>query len=102
MKIYLDMDGTLVDFVSQVNKCGFWRKDKENKVDWKKVKAMGSSYGGFQKIDNLKEFLATHHGLLIRDASNFEGLDAGYFRIAVQTAEEDDQMIKAITEWIES
>ena len=54
------------------------------------------------RADNLKEFLATHHGLLIRDASNFEGLDAGYFRIAVQTAEEDDQMIKAITEWIES
>ena len=44
MKIYLDMDGTLVDFVSQVNKCGFWRKDKENKVDWKKVKAMGTLF----------------------------------------------------------
>ena len=42
--IYLDMDGTLVDFVSQVNKCGFWRKDKENKVDWKKVKAMGPRF----------------------------------------------------------
>ena len=44
MKIYLDIDGTLVDFVSQVNKCGFWRKDKENKVDWKKVKAMGPRF----------------------------------------------------------
>ena len=42
--IYLDMDGTLVDFVSQVNKYGFWRKDKENKVDWKKVKAMGPHF----------------------------------------------------------
>lgn len=44
MKIYLDMDGTLVDFVSQVTKYGFWRKDKENKVDWKKVKAMGPRF----------------------------------------------------------
>ena len=26
MILYLDMDGTLVDFVSQVNKHGFWRK----------------------------------------------------------------------------
>ena len=43
-KLYLDMDGTLVDFVSQVNKYGFWRKDKENKVDWKKVKAMGPRF----------------------------------------------------------
>ena len=41
MKLYLDMDGTLVDFVSQVNKHGFWRKDKPEKVDWKKVIAMG-------------------------------------------------------------
>ena len=38
------MDGTLVDFVSQINKYDFWRKDKENKVDWKKVKAMGPRF----------------------------------------------------------
>ena len=44
MKLYLDMDGTLVDFVSQVNKYGFWRTDKENKVDWKKVKAIGPRF----------------------------------------------------------
>jgi ADP-ribosylglycohydrolase len=44
MKIYLDMDGTLVDFVSQVTKYDFWRTDKENKVDWKKVKAMGPRF----------------------------------------------------------
>ena len=50
---------------------------------------------------HLKDYLATHHGLLIRDASNFEGLDDGYFRIAVQTAEEDDELIKAIDEWMQ-
>ena len=44
MKLYLDMDGTLVDFVSQVTKYNFWRTDKENKVDWKKVKAMGPRF----------------------------------------------------------
>ncbi|MBB5218282.1 hypothetical protein DYE49_05940 [Treponema rectale] len=44
MKLYLDMDGTIVDFVSQVNKYNFWRTDKENKVDWKKVKAMGPRF----------------------------------------------------------
>ncbi len=38
------MDDTLVDFVSQVTKYDFWRKDKENKVDWKKVKAMGPRF----------------------------------------------------------
>ena len=43
-KLYLGMDGTLVDFVKQVNKYDFWRTDKENKVDWKKVKEMGPRF----------------------------------------------------------
>jgi len=47
----------------------------------------------------LKEYLAEEHGILIRDASNFEGLGEGFFRIAVQTPEEDDELIDAIMEW---
>ena len=43
-KLYLDMDGTLVDFVSQVNKYGYWRKNKSNKVDWDKVIAEGPKF----------------------------------------------------------
>ena len=46
----------------------------------------------------LKDYLANNYGLLIRDASNFQGLDEHYFRIAVQTKEEDDQLIRAIKE----
>lgn len=46
----------------------------------------------------LKETLARNHGILIRDASNFEGLGSGHFRIAVQTAEENNELIRAITE----
>ena len=48
----------------------------------------------------LKEYLATQHGILIRDASNFEGLDSGFFRIAVQNPEADDQLLAAIQEWL--
>lgn len=44
MKLYVDMDGTLVDFVAQVSARGFWRKDKANKVDWAKVKVMGTRF----------------------------------------------------------
>jgi len=44
MIIYLDMDDTLVDFDSQVNKYGFWRKDRPDKVDWDKVKVMGPRF----------------------------------------------------------
>lgn len=46
----------------------------------------------------LKETLARSYGILIRDAANFEGLGSGHFRIAVQTAEENDGLIRAITE----
>ena len=48
----------------------------------------------------LKEHLATEHGILIRDASNFTGLDGHFFRIAIQTPEENDELINRIKEWI--
>ncbi|MBR0432984.1 MAG: cobyric acid synthase [Bacteroidaceae bacterium] len=44
----------------------------------------------------LKEHLATRNGLLIRDASNFEGLTPYHFRVAAQTREEDDELIDAL------
>ena len=50
----------------------------------------------------LKEYLATEHGILIRDASNFYGLDPGFFRIAVQGRQEDDELTEAIEAWIAS
>ena len=48
----------------------------------------------------LKEFLATRYGILIRDASNFEGLDERFFRIAIQTPTENNQLIDRIIAWI--
>lgn len=48
----------------------------------------------------LKRYLIDEHGILIRDASNFRGLGAQYFRIASQTKVENDILIKAIKEWI--
>ena len=53
------------------------------------------------KAAALKDFLAVNHGILIRDASNFEGLDERFFRIATQTPEEHDKLVKAISEWME-
>lgn len=48
----------------------------------------------------LKEALATESGLLIRDASNFEGLDASFFRIAVQHPDANNELIEKITQWV--
>ena len=48
----------------------------------------------------LKNWLANEHGILIRDASNFDGLDNRFFRIAAQDPEENDKLVAAINEWI--
>ena len=47
----------------------------------------------------LKEYLAREHHVLIRNAANFAGLDEHHFRIAIQTAGENDKLIKGIREW---
>ncbi len=52
------------------------------------------------KAAALKHYLATEHGLLIRDASNFEGLSEDFFRIAIQLPEENDLLIGAMAEWL--
>lgn len=49
----------------------------------------------------LKTHLVDEYGILIRDASNFEGLTERHFRIAVQTVGEDDKLIKALKKWME-
>ena len=48
----------------------------------------------------LKDYLARRHGLLIRDASNFSTLTHCHFRVAAQTAEEDNALINAIRQFI--
>lgn len=49
---------------------------------------------------DLKEYLVNNFGVLIRDASNFRGLDQRYFRIAVQSPKENDLLTSAIEKWI--
>lgn len=49
---------------------------------------------------DLKQWLAEKQGILIRDASNFEGLDAGHFRIATQTPEENELLAAAVQHYL--
>ena len=49
----------------------------------------------------LKDYLANEHGMLIRDASNFKGLDARYFRVAAQSPKENDALVEAVTHYME-
>lgn len=54
----------------------------------------------FGRASALKDYLANRHGILIRDASNFDGLDEHFFRIATQTPEENDRLVEAIGQWV--
>lgn len=48
----------------------------------------------------LKRWLIDNYGILIRDASNIRNLDTNYFRVTAQTPEEDDQLVAAISEYL--
>lgn len=51
------------------------------------------------KASALKGYLAKEHGLLIRDASNFCGLDSRFFRIATQSPKENQLLVNGIASW---
>ncbi len=51
------------------------------------------------KASELKDFLIKEHGLLIRDASNFRGLNENYFRVASLGPEKDLCLANSIKEW---
>lgn len=54
------------------------------------------------KSAELKKFLIEHFGILIRDASNFRSLDSSYIRVACQSEQENDLLIKALKSWSNS
>ncbi|MCM1028949.1 MAG: aminotransferase class I/II-fold pyridoxal phosphate-dependent enzyme [Pseudoflavonifractor sp.] len=50
----------------------------------------------------LKQWLVDSSGILIRDASNFEGLSSRHFRVAAQTSVENDLLISRLRQWLAS
>ena len=53
------------------------------------------------KASDLKQYLLEQHGILIRDASNFRGLDETYFRLSTQTPESNAVFVEALKAWVE-
>ncbi|UII34003.1 aminotransferase class I/II-fold pyridoxal phosphate-dependent enzyme [Fulvivirga ulvae] len=51
---------------------------------------------------DLKQYLAHEHRLLVRDASNFHGLDQHYIRISPQTEEKNLLLVNALKTWSKS
>jgi len=52
------------------------------------------------EVRQMKSWLIENYGILIRDASNFHGLDSHCFRVSAQTPEEDDVLLQAIREYL--
>lgn len=48
----------------------------------------------------LKEYLIVKHQILIRDATNFNGLKGEYIRLSTQSKEANNALIQAIKEWM--
>ena len=55
-----------------------------------------------KRASELKKYLVEEHRLLIRDASNFDGLSNSYFRLAVRSRESNRLLVQAIQEWMNS
>lgn len=47
----------------------------------------------------LKSFLALSHDVLVRDATNFTGLEGEYIRLSLQSPEVNQELIKALKKW---
>ena len=52
------------------------------------------------KAADLKNWLVDNYGILIRDASNFEGLSQRHFRVAAQTPHLNNMLIEAVRKWM--
>lgn len=49
---------------------------------------------------DLKQYLLDKYNILIRDASNFRGLNKSYFRLSTQKREENHLLVDGIKEWL--
>jgi len=50
----------------------------------------------------LKKWLIARYGILVREATNFRGLDNHYFRVSARTPEDDDRLVEALKTYLQS
>ena len=48
----------------------------------------------------LKEYLVTQHGVLIRDAANFRSLSPRHFRLSVQSPEAGQALLRGLSSYL--
>lgn len=95
-----------MDFLPSIR---YYNSDKyeftENlsKIPGLKIHASKTSYFLIEleknNSSNLKKYLISEFGILIRDASNFRGLNSSFIRVSTQTKEKNQLLIDALTQW---
>lgn len=81
--------------VSYVEKERRWLEEKLSDYPFTVYEGRSNYLFFYAGRPDLKEALIPL-GILIRDCSNYKGLKAGYYRIAVRTHEENEKLIKAL------
>lgn len=69
----------------------------QKKMEEKGYRVLGSkaNYLFFQAEENFDQY-CLEHGILIRNCSNYEGLEGGWFRIAVKSPEDNQKLISIL------
>jgi threonine-phosphate decarboxylase len=95
-------DSLLPDVGPLLEECN-WLKEAIAAIDGFDIIPSNTTYFLVKMHDGiasaLKQHLANEVGCLIRDASNFRGLDHRYFRIATQNREENMTLLKGLRAW---
>jgi len=101
-EIFKNYDSWLPDMAELLRETSLF-KDKLEELENVKVMPSSTSYFLLQlvkgKASELKEYLANEHGLLVRDASNFQGLDGEHIRLSTQSPSANELLINALKAW---
>jgi threonine-phosphate decarboxylase len=99
-KIILQNYNRLLPAVSEIKKENGYLFEKLNEFSQLKVFPANGNYFLIRlksgDAADLKEFLAKRFGILIRDASNFRGLDKSYIRLSVQNKKNTELLISCL------
>lgn len=72
-------------------------------IDWLNIQPTQTSYFLAQlnqeSAAELKDYLASEHGILIRDATNFRRLEGQFIRLSTQSQEANNALIRVLKQW---
>jgi threonine-phosphate decarboxylase len=95
-------DSLLPDMNPLLDECD-WLKESINAIEGFEVIPSATTYflvkTNYGTAAALKQYLIQKVGCLIRDASNFRGLDKRYFRIATQNRKKNTVLLNGLRAW---